>query len=286
MEIQTVNIKPLAANLLRLNVGQYLKTEDFNHLILEHDYDQLWKLTKASVLSNKRAYPGYDPAKYYEEVLIIIIDTFFQTQKEKDCFAFLEIVLKGIINWKKGSHDFSEVIENLVRLGMPTDRLVRLNNAIKASRESIGKAVGKIAQPSFGVDNKLCFVLMPFDKHIAPVYSEVIKPLMRELELECIRADEFSKSNPIIDDILDNIKKARFLVADLTGRNPNVFYELGLAHAMSKEVILLAQNIEDVPFDVRHYRIITYQNSISGSAELKGKLRIFTQEIFKSHKMH
>ena len=62
----------------------------------------------------------------------------------------------------------------------------------------------------------------------------------------------------IIDQIWDGIHAARVLVAELTGRNPNVFYELGLAHALQKPVVLVASNEGDIPFDVKHIRVIYY----------------------------
>jgi hypothetical protein len=70
----------------------------------------------------------------------------------------------------------------------------------------------------------------------------------------------------------------------LTDRNPNVFYELGLAHALNKEVILLTQDINDVPFDLRHFRIIVYQDSISGADKLKSTLKDFINEQINGKK--
>jgi hypothetical protein len=62
-------------------------------------------------------------------------------------------------------------------------------------------------------------------------------------------------------------------VADLTSKNPNVFYELGMAHAMGKEVVLLAQSLDDVPFDLRPVRTIIYDNDLAGYDELADRLR-------------
>jgi hypothetical protein len=68
------------------------------------------------------------------------------------------------------------------------------------------------------------------------------------------------------------------LIAELTGKNANVFYELGLAHAMQKNVILITQRLEDVPFDLRHYRCLVYENSIVGAANLKTTLKTTLKE--------
>ena len=129
------------------------------------------------------------------------------------------------------------------------------------------------------IDNQLCFVLMPFNDKLNPVYESIIKVLLKELEYKSLRADEIFTSKPIIDDIMLNIRRSKFLIADLTDRNPNVFYELGLAHALEKDVILLTQDLNDIPFDLKHYRIIIYQNSISGADKLKNDLKEFILEV-------
>jgi hypothetical protein len=75
-----------------------------------------------------------------------------------------------------------------------------------------------------------------------------------------------------MDDITRSIEKAKIIVADLTGRNPNVFYEVGIAHTLNKTVLLLAQNIEDVPFDLRHRRVLLYEYSPRGCKKLENEI--------------
>jgi len=86
--------------------------------------------------------------------------------------------------------------------------------------------------------------------------------------MRCLRADEIYSEKPIIGDIWDLIQRAEIIVADLTSKNPNVLYELGLCHVLWKRVVLLAQRIEDVPFDLRHFRVILYEHSLEGAEEL------------------
>jgi hypothetical protein len=61
-----------------------------------------------------------------------------------------------------------------------------------------------------------------------------------------------------MSDVYDSITRARVIIAELTGRNPNVFYELGIAHEQAKAVVQITQSIDDVPFDVRHLRTVVY----------------------------
>jgi len=104
-----------------------------------------------------------------------------------------------------------------------------------------------------------CFVMMPFAEPIGGYYKAIYEPAIAKAGLRAVRADdEIFATGKIIDQIWSGITAAKVLVAELTGRNPNVFYELGLAHALSKPVVLISSNQEDVPFDLQHIRVIYY----------------------------
>jgi hypothetical protein len=116
---------------------------------------------------------------------------------------------------------------------------------------------------------------MPF----APAFDEVYETIREVLErpplsFRCSRADELKGGGHIIEDILREIAEAEIIVADLTGRNPNVFYELGIVQMVKdvEKVILLSQDAESLPFDVRTFRCIIYKQTIHGARELQEKL--------------
>jgi len=129
---------------------------------------------------------------------------------------------------------------------------------------------------------KSCFVLMPFRDDLADVYRD-IKSVARGLKLKCWRADEVSRAGNVFGMILEDIKNADVIIADLTGRNPNVFYETAVAHMEKgpQQVILLAQSDGDVPFDLQALRYLKYTNSEKGRAELKPRLREFVRQAIK-----
>jgi len=102
------------------------------------------------------------------------------------------------------------------------------------------------------------FVIMPFAEAFDDVYELGIKASVEALGWECQRSDEIIHNRDIMCQVCQGIRQARFIIADLTGRNANVFYELGMAHALEKDVILLAQDVGDVPFDLRPMNIIEY----------------------------
>ena len=107
-----------------------------------------------------------------------------------------------------------------------------------------------------------CFVMMPFADPIGSYYASVFEPAIKKAGLTAVRADaDIYGTGKIIDQIWSGINAARVLVAELTNRNPNVLYELGLAHALKKPVVLVSSNEGDVPFDVKHVRVIYYDTT-------------------------
>jgi len=103
-----------------------------------------------------------------------------------------------------------------------------------------------------------CFVMMPFGEWFDRYYQEIYVPGIKEAGFEPVRADELFTTGSVVEQIWEQIEKAKLLLADLSGKNPNVFYELGLAHAARKPVVFTAAQVEDVPFDLRHLRVIIY----------------------------
>jgi hypothetical protein len=103
-----------------------------------------------------------------------------------------------------------------------------------------------------------CFVMMPFGQWFDAYYKELFIPAIKDAGMEALRADELFSTGTVIEQIWEQIQKAKILLADLTGKNANVFYELGLAHAAHKPVVFTSGNLEDVPFDLRHLRVVIY----------------------------
>ncbi|HEY0406343.1 MAG TPA: hypothetical protein VGC89_11490 [Pyrinomonadaceae bacterium] len=118
-----------------------------------------------------------------------------------------------------------------------------------------------------------CFVIMPFSGDFKNIYETAIKTAVEDANLKCIRADEIEGTFVIHKQMIDRIDRAKVIIADLTGQNANVFYEMGVAHALGNNVILLAQSLQDVPFDLRVCKIINYRNTIGGESELKKKIK-------------
>jgi hypothetical protein len=106
------------------------------------------------------------------------------------------------------------------------------------------------------------FVLMPFAGEFDDIYQLGIKDACKKVGAFCERVDEQFFQESILERTYNQIAKADVIVSDMTGRNPNVFYETGYAHALGKRVILLTHNAEDIPFDLKHYAHIVYEGKI------------------------
>jgi hypothetical protein len=118
--------------------------------------------------------------------------------------------------------------------------------------KKLGKEVGVSATDS-------CFVMQPFAPPLGGYYEKIFRPAIEKAGLNPVRADaEIFGTGKIMDQVFQGIAAAKVLVAELTTRNPNVFYELGVAHALKKPVVLISAREEDVPFDLQHIRVIYY----------------------------
>ncbi|WP_271009039.1 nucleoside 2-deoxyribosyltransferase [Paucibacter sp. B51] len=121
------------------------------------------------------------------------------------------------------------------------------------------------------------FVLMPFAPDFDDIFSFVIRAPLESEGFTVERADEPNSARNIMHDVVQGILAADLVVADLTGANPNVFYELGIAHALGRSTVLLSQDLDDVPFDLRAYRVVTYSTHFARVAEATETLRKIAQ---------
>jgi hypothetical protein len=150
--------------------------------------------------------------------------------------------------------------------------------------ELLSKTIQRTQESSFDIlprdtaqiDKRLCFVMMPFKplRDFAPVYK-AIRQAVGKAGLRCVRSDKVFDTRAIIWDIWDHTRSSRICIADTSNRNPNVFYELGLAHALPKRVVLVSRELErdEKPvFDVNYARTIFYKRSNAGLAKLKADI--------------
>jgi hypothetical protein len=148
-------------------------------------------------------------------------------------------------------------------------------NLIKGNRNiyysEFLKANG-ISENELNIDNRLVFVLTPFNDRF---YNEfmTIRATCEDIGFKCFRGDEKEFKGDIFPEMLRYMAKARIIIANINGRNPNVLYELGVAQAMDKSVILVSKEPKDLPIDIQSQRFLIYSDSDSLRESLKVELK-------------
>jgi len=125
------------------------------------------------------------------------------------------------------------------------------------------------------IDPLLVFVLTPFGQEYRESYDSIAR-VCSSAGLKCVRGDEEMASGDILSHIMRTMVKARIVIANVSSRNPNVYYELGLSHALDKTTILVSQNIEGVPFDIKSQRILLFD---SDDSLVRGLLPIIARTL-------
>src|ERR1700680_1250918 len=120
--------------------------------------------------------------------------------------------------------------------------------------------------------NFSCFVVMPFADSFAQVYKKGIEKACHDLNVKCERVDEQIYQGRILDHVYQQIIAADLIIADMTGNNPNVSHEVGCADVLGKDMILITQSTEDIPFDVATFHHVRYEPDLPGLAKLKKEL--------------
>lgn len=123
------------------------------------------------------------------------------------------------------------------------------------------------------------FVAMQFSDPYNEVYRDALRPLIEEIGYDPIRVDEVSQPGIILKDIWNHLTESSVVIAEVSEPNPNVYYEIGVAHALEKPTVLLAQRGTKLPFDLGPHRCIFYENTIAGRAKLQDALRASLRSV-------
>jgi hypothetical protein len=257
------------AYILILGTRYGFVPQGYDKSITELEYDEAVARNKpvlAFVLSDdapvKRSSLEADP------VLIAKLETFKRRVRSSLLVSIFESkdglaasVLHSVINLIAAQRSTSVVLDRTSELDKCRDEVERHKRAIEDLSRELRNGVP--AQPiwrgrKFETDPLLCFALLPFQDAFFEVYETAVSPAATSIGLRSIHAGEIFGNREIVEDIWDSICSARLVIVDVTGRNPNVFYELGICHTLGKESIVITQNKEDVPFDIRHRRFIEY----------------------------
>lgn len=164
----------------------------------------------------------------------------------------------------KNVAEFKQIFIDTLQLAGLISEIDGKKRIIDESEQGINESKSEEKIKSLEKEIKLekgdsCFVMMPFGGVIGTYYEKIFKNAIEKAGLTPLRADDdMFGTGKIIDQIWEGINASKVLLAELTTRNPNVFYELGIAHSLKKPVVLISSKEEDVPFDLKHIRVIYY----------------------------
>ena len=198
------------------------------------------------------------------------------------------LLLKRRLSEYDSISEILQDLENPLAILFPPDTdIEEKHTALTRARNLLDSLVAEIQKiqseefdilprESVAIDPRLCFVMMPFRPpgEFGKVYSK-IRAAVRTVGMKCVRSDGVFDSRAIILDIWENIRKSRVCIADISDKNPNVFYELGMRHAFPERTVLISRNLrrdEKPVFDVNYVRCIFYKNTTAGLRRLERDL--------------
>ena len=169
------------------------------------------------------------------------------------------------------------LLEVLAEDGLiPTEALSASTNRSPHHAHSIGGTI-EVSPSVFRIpvetrQNKLVSVMMPLGPDFSLVHT-AIGEVCVSLGLGCQRADQIFEESELIQDIFSLIYRSAVVICDLSDRNPNVYYETGIAHTLGRPVVPITRNDEHVSFDLKHHRFIRYENDDRSLKEFQSKLK-------------
>lgn len=175
-------------------------------------------------------------------------------------------VLKQMANRDKSTLN---IVEDYLNKNYHDDNATYASAKPSARKITFAPSVFEI--PDGSQEEDLIAVMMPFSPGFNPVY-DAIKQACTNSGVRCLRADDIWEESTIMQDIFNLIYRAKSVVVDFSGKNPNVMYETGIAHTLGKVVIPITQNVSDIPSDMGHHRALCYLPNNEGLSELTNKL--------------
>ncbi len=258
-----------------LKIEQIISTISYIRSLLQNDI----KLS-GMIKSNQKIYSPIDTLETFQSIFtqcngkvdLMQINFLGSGKRIVFIFQFINDITgpNGNYTIESGTEDFNSQIEAILRsqLRLENPKIGVFNKKEELSVNPIFK------NRNFNLIKQYAFVLMPFTEIWSDIVWEKIKLKVNSLNFKCKRADDLSGHN-VLEDIWTGINEADIIIADITNKNPNVFYEIGIAHTLGKRVILITQDEGTLPFDFRIYRVIFYKCDEDGLSLLCEQIKKF-----------
>ena len=194
----------------------------------------------------------------------------------------LQVLSKLISESASNLYEIERFIESKkVMLNQPVREVPEFVSTVQAitPERVITFAPDVFRVPDKLVESNVLSVMMPFESRFYGTYV-AIRNVCAKLGIDCKRADDIWDNSILIQDVFDLIFTSKAVITDFTDRNPNVFYETGVAHTLGKLVIPITQSVSDIPFDLRHHRALTYLPNTEGLLKLEKDLEKKLLKVF------
>lgn len=206
-------------------------------------------------------YSNMKKGRYDSERNMAMLDS-IRASFEKQIYMLNDKLVKSEERWRDVNHLLIRNEKFETDFETDAHRKPELNSFLKSNG---------ITQSDLKIEKRLVFVLTPFHPKFRDDYL-VIKNTCQDVGLNCIRGDESFMGGDIFPEMLKLILKADLIIANINGRNSNVLYELGIAQALDKPVILISRQPEMLPIDVKSKRFLIYENFEELNSQLKNEL--------------
>lgn len=212
--------------------------------------------------------------------------------------GLVQLYRNGIIETTKpiAEEDVLQLFQHYTRYEIDEDVVLRVSSRIAfiqhlfniSLTDIVRKGMPLKSHPIFGEPIKDfeaadVFVIIPFRNEFQTVYKQVIKPVVEGVGLSIRRGDDFFSGQRIMDEVWSSLVNSKLCIAECTGLNPNVFYELGIAHMLGIPTILIMREGHEIPFDIHDRRVIMYQEGEEGFRDLHQHLHKAVQTELLSH---
>jgi hypothetical protein len=199
-------------------------------------------------------------------ILALVTILVWLTDRFDDTVAFLRGYVRGVHQSRLASEDWRGAAPEI---GTAL-RLTGLDLFLDEFRESAARLRQDVLflgrerlyeaprERSHGARTQSCFIVMPFGQEWSGDVHRILAKACEAAGVRAVRGDDLFTPTDILEDIWQSLNAADFVIADITGRNPNVLYELGIAHTLAKPVLILSRDASDIPIDLATRRVILY----------------------------
>jgi hypothetical protein len=222
-------------------------------------------------------------------VVALVVAMVWLTERFDETIAYLKAFTSSLLRQRLQADEWRETDTHI--------RTILQSTGLGAYLDFLGTAATRLKQDVLFLgperlfpppkpaptDRVRCFLVMPFSQAWSNHVHRALASACRSQSVHPVRGDDVFTPTDILNDIWHSIHNAGLVIADITGRNPNVLYELGIAHTLAKPVLIISRNAADIPIDLSTRRVIMYGEDGDWEVELEFKVSRAIAEILTAY---